>query len=184
LANETENMRESTSPKEIEVVEAVLQASWFPSRFLEGSARISLQDLWNLQECTELCAETEELDEDDFAHAFDEENDLHIDYAHAISLGFHKERYYLVFVIGGRNFIWATPTTTRMEPEALVRDFISVTGLKIGRIRVDGEFDQSTAFKKFAKILAVGSPPFLPAIQLLANRQESAALQPGCTRFD
>ena len=47
--------------------------------------------------------------EDDFTNAFGEENDLHVDNAHSISLGYHKERYYVMFVVGG-NFVWATPT--------------------------------------------------------------------------
>mmetsp|Transcript_24318 Transcript_24318/g.49270 ORF Transcript_24318/g.49270 Transcript_24318/m.49270 type:complete len:83 (+) Transcript_24318:842-1090(+) len=39
----------------------------------------------------------------------------------------------LVFVVGGINFLWATPTPTKMEPEELLRDFLNVTGLKIGK---------------------------------------------------
>ena len=81
-------------------------------------------------------------EDDDFVNAFG-------DYTHSISLGYHKERYYLVFIVGGRNFLWATPTTTRMEPEQLLRDFLSVSGVKIGKIRVDDEFDASEMFKTF-----------------------------------
>eukprot|EP00961_Rhodomonas_salina_P189546 2557730-Rhodomonas_salina.1 len=74
-----------------------------------------------------------------------------MDYAHSISLGYFKERYYLLFVVGQRNFIWATPTTTRMEPEELLRDFLSVSNLKIGKIRTDNEFTASAKFTAFCK---------------------------------
>eukprot|EP00961_Rhodomonas_salina_P164435 2215346-Rhodomonas_salina.1 len=32
---------------------------------------------------------------------------------------YFKERYCLLFVVGCNNFMWATPTTLRMEPEDL-----------------------------------------------------------------
>eukprot|EP00961_Rhodomonas_salina_P093569 1258992-Rhodomonas_salina.2 len=84
--------------------------------------------------------------EDDLLQAFASE-ELHLDFAHSILLGYFNERYYLLFVVGRKNFMWATPTTTRMEPEDLVRDFITVSGLKIGLIHTDNEFTASTAFK-------------------------------------
>eukprot|EP00961_Rhodomonas_salina_P296950 3936809-Rhodomonas_salina.1 len=74
-----------------------------------------------------------------------------MDYAHSISLGYYKERYYLLFVVGGRNFMWATPTSTRMEPEDLLLDFLSVSNLKIGKIRTDNKFTASTKFKAFCE---------------------------------
>eukprot|EP00961_Rhodomonas_salina_P264942 3581589-Rhodomonas_salina.1 len=52
-------------------------------------------------------------------------------YAHSITLGYNKERYYLLFVVGGRNFMGASPTTTRKEQEVLLREFLAVTRLKI-----------------------------------------------------
>mmetsp|Transcript_68447 Transcript_68447/g.142724 ORF Transcript_68447/g.142724 Transcript_68447/m.142724 type:complete len:273 (+) Transcript_68447:444-1262(+) len=58
---------------------------------------------------------------------------------------------FLMFVVGGVNFLWAAPTTTKAEPELLLRDFLSVSGLKIGRVRVDGAFDASSGFKSFCK---------------------------------
>lgn len=89
-------------------------------------------------------------DEDYFVNAF-KEDESHMDYAHSISLGYHKERYYLVFIVGGWNFLWATPMTTQMEPEELLRDFLCISGVKIGKLLVDGEFDESAAFKAFCK---------------------------------
>eukprot|EP00961_Rhodomonas_salina_P286681 3874135-Rhodomonas_salina.1 len=89
-------------------------------------------------------------DEDDLEHAFGQE-ELHMDFAHSISLGHYKELYYLLFVVGGRNFMWVTPTTTLMEPEDLLRDFLSVLNLLIGKIRTVNEFTASTKFKAFCQ---------------------------------
>eukprot|EP00961_Rhodomonas_salina_P012106 162364-Rhodomonas_salina.2 len=49
--------------------------------------------------------------EDDLLKAFEEE-ELHLDYANSITLGYHKEQYYLLFMVGYSNFIWAMQTTT------------------------------------------------------------------------
>mmetsp|Transcript_65694 Transcript_65694/g.136825 ORF Transcript_65694/g.136825 Transcript_65694/m.136825 type:complete len:162 (-) Transcript_65694:299-784(-) len=92
-----------------------------------------------------------DLDEDDFMNAFTSEPDLHIDYAHSITVGYHNERYYLVFVVGGVNFLWATSSVTKADPELLVRDFLAVTQVKIGKIRVDGAFEVSSSFRAFCE---------------------------------
>mmetsp|Transcript_18099 Transcript_18099/g.36559 ORF Transcript_18099/g.36559 Transcript_18099/m.36559 type:complete len:114 (-) Transcript_18099:47-388(-) len=63
-----------------------------------------------------------------------------------------------------------------MEPEELLRDFLSVSGVKIGKIRVDGEFDASSAFKAFCEVLAFCVDAFLQNLQLLAVLQRSASL--------
>eukprot|EP00961_Rhodomonas_salina_P108644 1462282-Rhodomonas_salina.1 len=84
--------------------------------------------------------------EDDFLDAFGEE-ELHLDYAHSIALGYHKERYYLLFVVGGRNSLWAAPTTTRMQPEELLEEFLTLTNVKVGKVRVDNEFPASSTFE-------------------------------------
>jgi len=68
-------------------------------------------------------------DKDDFAHAFSDTEDL-------------------IFAVGGRNFLLASPTTTKSEPELLVKEFLSVLRLRIGKIWVDGAFDMSAAFKE------------------------------------
>eukprot|EP00961_Rhodomonas_salina_P133104 1791002-Rhodomonas_salina.1 len=70
-----------------------------------------------------------------------------MDYAHSIALGYNNERYYLLFVIGGRNFMWASATTTLKEPEKLLREFLAGTGLKIGQLWTDNEFTASSTFK-------------------------------------
>eukprot|EP00961_Rhodomonas_salina_P277583 3751118-Rhodomonas_salina.1 len=87
-------------------------------------------------------------EDDDLLSAFTSE-ELHMDYAHLIWLRYFQERYYLLFIISGRNFMWETPMTTRMEPEELLQDFLSVTALNIGPIQTDNEFTASTGFKAF-----------------------------------
>eukprot|EP00961_Rhodomonas_salina_P110125 1482241-Rhodomonas_salina.1 len=92
--------------------------------------------------------ELEINEEDYFLHAF-REQELHMDYAHLIALGYAKERYYLLFVACGTNFMWAVPTETSMEPEELLQDFMTLSGFRTAKIRVDWEFDASSAFKAF-----------------------------------
>eukprot|EP00961_Rhodomonas_salina_P123573 1664989-Rhodomonas_salina.1 len=64
-----------------------------------------------------------------------------MDYAHSIELGYNKERYYLLFVVGGRNFMWASATTTLKEPKKLLQEFkfLAATGLKIGQLWTDND---------------------------------------------
>eukprot|EP00961_Rhodomonas_salina_P219219 2963554-Rhodomonas_salina.1 len=72
-----------------------------------------------------------------------------MDYAHLIALGYANERYYLLFMAGGTNFMWAAPTKMSMEPEELLQDFMTLSGFRIGKIRVNWEFDASSVFKVF-----------------------------------
>ena len=77
---------------------------------------------------------------DDFMHAYslrDEPLDMHIDYAHTIALGYHNQKYYLVIVIDGKDFMWASSTTTKKGPEELLEQFLRVTRIKIRRIHMD-----------------------------------------------
>ena len=59
---------------------------------------------------------------------------MHIDYAHSITLGRNKELYYLMIVIDSIDFTWAQPSPNRSEPEDLIHDFMTLTGIKVGRI--------------------------------------------------
>ena len=92
---------------------------------------------------------TKNLDDDDLLNGLGEEHELHIDFAHSISLGYNKERYYLLFAVGGVNFMWETPTKTRASPEDLLWEFLAATRLKIRKLQVDWEFDASSSFKAF-----------------------------------
>eukprot|EP00961_Rhodomonas_salina_P174581 2354896-Rhodomonas_salina.1 len=112
-------------------------------------------------------------DEDDLENVFDQE-ELHMDFAHFILLGYGKELYYLLFVVGCCNFMWATLTTTHMEPEGLLRDFLSVLNLQIGKIRTDNEFTASTKFKAFCQKRAMcPSAAYMHTMQARAEGADS-----------
>ena len=78
---------------------------------------------------------------------------MHIDYAHSITLGRNKEQYYLMIVIDSIDFTWAQSSPNRSEPEDLIHDFITLTGIKVGHVRADGagEFARSSTFKAYCK---------------------------------
>ena len=97
-----------------------------------------------------ITTQIEASDEDDFYNALKDNNELHMDFAHSISMGYHNEKYYLVFVVGGVNFLWATSRTTHLAPQDILRDFLATSGIKVGKVLVDCEFE-STAFSAFCK---------------------------------
>jgi hypothetical protein len=70
---------------------------------------------------------------------------LHIDYAYTITMGYHKEKYYLILVVDGIDFVWAQSTTTRSSPEDLILEFLNMTRIKGSTVRFDGaqEFGKS-----------------------------------------
>jgi hypothetical protein len=76
---------------------------------------------------------------------------LHIDYAHSISLGYSKEKYYLILVVDGIDFVWGQTCTTRSTPEDLIQEFLTMTNLQVSSVRFDGaqEFGKSLSFKSF-----------------------------------
>eukprot|EP00961_Rhodomonas_salina_P095804 1288372-Rhodomonas_salina.1 len=55
-------------------------------------------------------------------------------------MGVHKEKYYLLFVLGSSDFLWASSTTTRASLEQLLMNFLSLTSAKIKTLRVNCEF--------------------------------------------
>jgi hypothetical protein len=76
---------------------------------------------------------------------------LHIDYAHSISIGVHKEKYFLLMTLDGIDFTFCSATVDRTEPESLIHEFMTLTRLKIVCIPYDGaaEFAKSATFKAF-----------------------------------
>jgi len=56
---------------------------------------------------------------------------MHIDFANSITLGRMKERYYLIIVVDSIDFTWAQTSTTRSEPENLLHEFITATGIRV-----------------------------------------------------
>jgi hypothetical protein len=72
----------------------------------------------------------------------------HIDHAHSISIGRLGEKYYLMIVIDGINFVWSQTCQVRTNPEDLFHEFLTMSRLKISTIRFDGasEFGKSSSF--------------------------------------
>ncbi len=52
---------------------------------------------------------------------------LHIVYAHSISIGLHKEKYFLLMTLDGIDFTFCSATVDRAEPESLIHDFMTLT---------------------------------------------------------
>jgi hypothetical protein len=63
---------------------------------------------------------------------------LHIVYAHSISIGMHKEKYFLLMTLDGIDFTYCSATADRTEPGSLIHEFMTLTRLKIDCIRYDG----------------------------------------------
>eukprot|EP00961_Rhodomonas_salina_P257591 3480831-Rhodomonas_salina.3 len=70
---------------------------------------------------------------------------MHIDYTHAISLGYNKpeEGYYLLIVVDGVDFIWAPSSVTKLDA------FVQESQIKIGTICIDldAAMSSSESFK-------------------------------------
>ena len=52
---------------------------------------------------------------------------LHIDYAHSISIGMQKEKYFLLMTLDGIDFTYCSATVDRTEPESLIHEFMTLT---------------------------------------------------------
>ena len=61
-----------------------------------------------------------------------------------------------------------------MEPEELLQDFLSVSGVKIGKICVDGEFNVSEAFKAFCRKQSIEVCPATAYNHTMQARVEGA----------
>jgi len=79
---------------------------------------------------------------------------LSIDFAYALSLGFHKEEYYLLIHADGVEMLCCAPTTSRAQPHELIQEFLNYSGIQVRSIRFDNamEFGQSDHFKSWAKV--------------------------------
>ncbi len=80
-------------------------------------------------------------------------NGLHIDYTYSISLGFNKERYFLIML-----------------------EFLNMTGIKIGTIRFDGakEFGKSVSFQNFCNDRGVIMEPVAEYTHVQNVKSENA----------
>ena len=87
------------------------------------------------------------------AHAGDQPaRNISIDFGHSLSLGFHKEEYYLVIHADGVELLWCAPTPSRAAPHELIQEFLNYSGIRVRSIRFDNamEFGQSAHFKSWA----------------------------------
>jgi hypothetical protein len=62
----------------------------------------------------------------------------HIDHAHSISIGRLGEKYYLMIVIDGIDFVWPQTCQVRTNPEDLLHEFLTMSRLKISTMRAEG----------------------------------------------
>jgi len=80
---------------------------------------------------------------------------LSIDFKHALSLGYHKEEYYLLIYADGVEMLWCALTTSRAQPHELIQEFLNYSGIQVRSTvtRFDNamEFGQSDHFKSWAK---------------------------------
>jgi len=79
---------------------------------------------------------------------------LSSDFAYALSLGYHKEEYYLLIHTDGVEMLWFAPTTSCAQPHELIQEFLNYSGIQVRSIRFDnamesGQFDH---FKSWAKV--------------------------------
>jgi len=79
---------------------------------------------------------------------------LSIDFAYALSLGCHKEEYYLLIHADGVEMLWCAPTTSRAQHHKLIQEFLNYSGIEVRSIRFDNamEFSQSDHFKSWSKL--------------------------------
>ena len=110
--------------------------------------------------------------------SFGDVNDLelHIDYAHAIAIGYNGEKYYLIMVLGRQVFLWASATKKRQSPEELIQEFVDATGIKLSAVRFDeaAEFATSSSFKAWIKQHGAVMRPVPAYSHTLNSRAEGA----------
>eukprot|EP00961_Rhodomonas_salina_P158522 2133658-Rhodomonas_salina.1 len=70
--------------------------------------------------------------------------------------------------------MWASLSTTRKEQEILLQEFLSVTGLKIGKVRTDNEFTASSTFQAFCKKRDITLCPSVAYTHTMQARAEGA----------
>eukprot|EP00961_Rhodomonas_salina_P254455 3438285-Rhodomonas_salina.1 len=124
---------------------------------------------------TGLSQGTVRLAPDDMLHAF-QLRYLHIDYAHSIALGYHNQQYFLIMVIDGVDFMWASPTTTKSDPESLIEEFLTMTRIKIGKLRCDADstMASSESFKMWARARGIVLCPTAGYQHTMQARAEGA----------
>ena len=117
-----------------------------------GQQRVPTQHAGTLEipDEDEITVETAEAEQEELPA--DGRVDISIDFAHAITVGKNKERYYLVIAAHGVEFTWGVPTSDRERPELHLQQFLDLTGLRLRNIRHDdtAEFARSSSFRAWA----------------------------------
>jgi hypothetical protein len=108
---------------------------------------------------------------------------MHIEFANSIMLGRMKERYYLIIVVDSIDFTWAQTSTTRSESEDLLHEFITMTGIRISSIRMDGagEFRKSASFTAYCQLHDITFEE-VPAYTHTCNARSEGAIRPPSSR--
>ena len=103
---------------------------------------------------------------------------LHIDFAHSISVGVHKEKYFLIMVLDGIDFTFCSASARRTEPEDLIHEFLTLTRATIDSIRFDGaaEFAKSATFKAYCQNHKIAQEP-VPAYTHTFNARAEGAVR-------
>ena len=67
-------------------------------------------------------------------------------------MGEKGEKYYLMMVVDGIDFMWATSSKHTSSSELLLEDFLRNTGVKIDKIRMDGaSVSKSASFQLWCR---------------------------------
>ena len=67
--------------------------------------------------------------------------DLSVDFAYALSLGYHKEECYLLIHADGVEMLWCAPTSSRAQPHELIQEFLNYPGIQVRSIRFDNAME-------------------------------------------
>mmetsp|Transcript_29890 Transcript_29890/g.61459 ORF Transcript_29890/g.61459 Transcript_29890/m.61459 type:complete len:480 (-) Transcript_29890:392-1831(-) len=126
------------------------------------------------------------LADDDFLHAFQApaclkgekrevlaQHVLHIDHAHTLSLGYKGQRYYLVMVIDGVDFLWASSSKHKSNPEALLEEFLRYTNVKVDKLPelLDEELTESDEDEE-----PFSTPPTQPRVPVCSPKSAQQQL--------
>ena len=105
-----------------------------------------------------------------------QQTELHMDRAHAIALGFHRQKYYIAFVLGANLFVWNFPCSSKKDPIDLLQEFLALTGVKLTCIRVDnaGEFARNSALEAWAAKRGITIRPTVSYAHTMQARIESS----------
>ena len=88
----------------------------------------------------------------------------------------HNQQYYLVIVIDGVDFLWASSSPHKSDPESLLEEFLRYTQGKISKLRMDaaGEFALSDSFQKWCSNRGITMCPTAGYNHMMQARAEGA----------